>query len=114
MQIKRRINEDRWTISILSDREMKKLAGDKNTSGLCIASEKSIYIRQDSVDYQTIAHELYHAYWSYLYLSSTNDIKLDDAEEISAEFFANKGEIMVKKAKALTRDLKKLQKGKEE
>lgn len=109
MQIRRKINDDKWTISIVSDKEMRKHAsGDKNTSGLCVAHEKCIYIRQDSVDYITIAHELFHAYFSYLCLSSTKDISLDDAEEISAEFFAAKGEAMVKKAKQITRELQKL------
>lgn len=111
MQIKRRINEDKWAISIISDKEMKKVSGNKTTAGLCVAYEKIIYLREDSIDYATIAHELFHAYWSYLFLSDTNNIKLDDAEEIAATFFAAKGEIMIKKAKAITRDLQKLTKG---
>jgi Zn-dependent peptidase ImmA (M78 family) len=109
MQIRRKINDDKWTISIVTPKEMKKHAdGDKNVSGLCVAFEKAIYIRDDSVDYDTIAHELFHAYFSYLCLSSTNDIKLEDAEEISCTMFAAKGQIMVKKAKQFTRELKKL------
>lgn len=109
MEIRRKINEDKWTIRIVTSKEMKKHAdGDKNTSGLCVSFDKTIFIRDDSVDYNTIAHELFHAYFSYLCLSSTNDIKLADAEEIAAEMFAAKGEIMVKKAKQFTRELKKL------
>jgi hypothetical protein len=113
MQIKRKINEQKWTIKIVTLKEMKKIADDTHTSGLCMASEKTIYIREDSVDYTTIAHELFHAYFSYLCLSSTNDISLDDAEEIAAEFFAAKGEAIVKKAKGVTRDLLKLHQGKD-
>lgn len=109
MQIKAKINDDRWLIKVVSFKEMAKLAdGDVHTSGLCLAHEKTVFIREDSVDYSTIAHELYHAYFSYLCLHSTNDISLADAEEISADFFASKGEIMMKKAKQITRKLQNL------
>lgn len=108
MEIKRRINEDEWILRIVTEKEMRKISGSKTTAGLCVAYEKMIYIREDSIEYPVISHELYHAYWSYLYLSDTNDIKLDDAEEIGASFFAAKGEIMVKKAKQFTRELMKL------
>jgi hypothetical protein len=108
VEIRRKVNDERWTIKIVTEKEMKKVSGDKLTAGLCIAYEKTIYIREDSIEYAVIAHELFHAYWSYLYLSDTNDVKLDDAEEIAASFFAAKGEIMVKKAKQFTRELTKL------
>jgi hypothetical protein len=109
MQIKRKIHKDKWALIIVTPREMKKHAdGDKDTAGLCVAHAKTIYIRNDSVEYAVIAHELFHAYWSYLYLSDTNDINLTDAEEIGASFFAAEGEEMVKKAKQYTRELQKL------
>lgn len=108
MQIKRQIHKDKWTLKIVSFKEMKKVAGDKDTAGLCVPHEKTIYIREDSVEYPIIAHELWHSYWSYLYLSDTNNIELSDAEEIGASFFAAEGEEMVKKAKQFTRELQKL------
>lgn len=109
MEIRRRIHKDKWTLKIVTMKEMKKLAdGSATTSGLCVDAEKTIYIREDSVDYGTIAHELFHAYWSYLYLSDTSNICLDDAEEIGASFFAAEGEEMVKTAKRFYKALKKL------
>jgi len=108
MQIKKRLHKDKWTISIVTAKEMKKIADDDVTCGLCVADEKAIYIREDSVDYSVIAHELWHAYWSYLYLSDTSNVTLDDAEEIGASFFAAEGVEMVKKAKEITTALKKM------
>lgn len=109
MEIRRRIHKDKWTLKIVTMKEMKKLAsGDSDTSGLCLAHEKTIYIREDSVEYEIIAHELFHAYWSYLYLSDTTNIGLEDAEEIGASFFAAEGEEMVKTAKRFYKALKKL------
>lgn len=108
MQIRRKINGDMWTLKIVTSKGMRKEAGDKTTAGLCVAHEKTIYIRDDSVEYAVIAHELFHAFWSYLYLSDTNDIKLEDAEEIACTMFAAKGHIIVKKARQFTRELIKL------
>lgn len=109
MQIRRKIHKDKWVLAIVPPKEMKKHAdGNKEVAGLCVAHEKTIYIRNDSVEYAVIAHELFHAYWSYLHLADTNNIDLDDAEEIGASFFAANGEEMVKKAKQFTRELSKL------
>ncbi len=108
MEIRRRIHKDKWTIEIVSAKAMKKLADDEDVTGLCQETEKTISIREDSIQYEIVAHELFHAYWSYLYLGDTNNIKLDDMEEIGASFFAAQGVEMVRKAKKITRDLQKL------
>lgn len=109
MKIRRRIHKDKWNIEIVSPKAMKKLAdGSDEVCGLCLAHEKAIYIREDSIEYIVIAHEIFHAYFSYLRLSDTKNINLTDAEEIGAEFFAHEGREMVKKAKAITRDLQKI------
>lgn len=110
MEIRRKIHKDKWLLKIVSSKQMKKHAGNADTAGLCVAHEKAIYIREDSVEYAVIAHELFHAYWSYLYLSDTNNIQLSDAEEIGASLFAAEGEEIVKKSKQFTRELQKLHK----
>lgn len=114
MSVRCKINSDRWIVEVVSHKEMFKLAGDKDTTGLCDPHERVIYIREDSIDYGTVAHEIFHAHFSYLCLSTTENISLDDAEEISAEFFANKSKEMVKQAKQLTRKLEKLYAEREE
>lgn len=114
IETKTKINAEKWIIKVVSTKEMAKISDDKHTSGLCVAYEKIIYLREDSIDYVTVAHELYHGYFSYLCLSSTTDISLSDSEEIAAEFHAAKGETMVKHAKQLTKKLLKLHKELEE
>jgi hypothetical protein len=109
MEIRRRINKDRWLLKIVTPKEMRKLSGSNDTAGLCVPDDHAIYISDDSVTYRVIAHELFHAFWSYLHLKDTNNINLDDAEEIGASLFAGEGEEMVKKAKRFTKTLKKLQ-----
>lgn len=107
--MKTKINGATWTIESATTRQMKKERHDgEHLGGLCIPDQKRILIAEDCIDYKTVAHELYHAYWSTLYLDDTNEIKLLDIEEIAAAMFADKGEEIVRKAK---RVLKRLQKG---
>lgn len=107
--MKTKINGDTWNIEVVTTKQMKKERDDaEHLGGICVISKKLILISNDCVDYETIAHELYHAYFSTLYLADTNNILVEDFEEIAAEMFANKGEEIVRKAR---RTLKRLQKG---
>lgn len=110
MKIRRRINDDMWTFKIVNSREMKKQREDgDDIAGLCVSTEKTIYIHKDNVNYNVISHELFHAYFSSLHLDDTEALDIYQLEEIMASFFAAKAEVMVKKAKGITRDLQKLQ-----
>lgn len=110
MQIRVKINGDTWKIKVVTPKEMKKQKlADEAFAGLCVPSEKTIYIDNESIDMQTITHELYHAYFSYLYLDDTNSLKLLDLEEITANFFCSKAAELLKKAKVVQKKLIKLQ-----
>lgn len=109
MKIKTKINGTAWSVEVVTAKQMKKEREDgEELGGLCISDEKRILIAVDCVNYRVIVHELYHAYFSDLHLSDTNDIKLNDFEEIAASLMSDKGEEMVRKAKRI---LKRLQKG---
>ncbi len=108
MEIKIKINGQSWRVEVVSIKKMKEEAEDKDTLGLCVVHEKTIYIREDSVDYGTIAHELFHAFVADLCLSDTANIGLEDLEEIFAQHFESRGETIVKKAKQVNRELQKL------
>lgn len=108
--MKIKINGATWTVEVVTAKQMRKERDDgDHIAGLCIPDEKRILIAEDSIDYRTIAHELYHSYWSALYLNDTNELKLGDVEEIAAAHFADKGQEIIKKAKSV---LKRLEKGK--
>lgn len=110
MQIKIKVNGDTWKIKIVTPKEMRaQKKSDEVFAGLCVPSERTIYIDNESVEYQIILHELYHAYFSYLYLDDTNSLTLLDLEEITANFFCSKAPELLKKAKEVTKKLTKLQ-----
>lgn len=109
-QVKTKINGNLWTVELVSSKQMKKERADgEHLAGLCIPDDRRILVAEDCLNYKTVSHELYHAYFSDLHLSDTNSISLDDLEEIAAAMFADKGEEMVKKSKSV---FKRLEKGK--
>lgn len=110
MQIKIRINGDTWKIRVITPKEMRKQKiSDEVFAGLCVPDEKTIYIDNESIDHHVVLHELYHAYFSYLYLDDTNSLKLLDLEEITANFFCSKAPEILKKAKSVHKKLTQLQ-----
>lgn len=110
MQIRIKINGDNWKVKVVTPKVMKKQKLSEDTfAGLCVPSEKTIYLDNESIEYDIILHELYHAYFSYLYLDDTNSLTLLDLEEISANFFCSKAAEMLKKAKVVQKRLKTLQ-----
>lgn len=106
VQIKVRINGDNWKIKVVTAKVMaKQKESDDQFAGLCVPSEKTIYLDEDSVDHQTVLHELYHAYFSYLYLDDTTTLTLSDLEEITANFFCSKAPEVLRKAKSILKRL---------
>ncbi len=110
MEVRANINGTRWIVKVVSAKQMKKQRGPEEppAGGLCVPGEKTIYLDKDCVDYETIAHEIYHSYSSDLHLSDTNNMSLDDIEEVYAAQFAAKADKMVRQAKRITKELKKL------
>jgi hypothetical protein len=106
MQIKFKVNGQNWKIKTIDADEMKEQRADGDFAGLCVVDERMIYIDNKNIDFQTICHELYHAYFSYLHLDDTTELKIGDFEEITASHFAANAEEILKKAKQLTKDLK--------
>ena len=81
------INGDTWNIYLISNND------DLIDDGAAAASDsvaKEIYVRRESVTQAVIRHELWHAFFHYCYLADTN-IRIHDAEEVSAALFADRG-----------------------
>lgn len=107
MEKRIKVGDDRWTVRVVALAEMVEHTGDSNTAGLTIADQRLILINEDSVNFRVVAHELVHAYWYYLHLADTDDMTLDQIEEIMANFIPIQGEALLRKAKRLTRELQK-------
>lgn len=109
-EIKRKVNGTSWTFKVVDSREMKRQkVGD--FAGLCVPEDRMVFIHVDNIDYETVCHELFHAYVSDLHLDDTNHVQLSDIEEIFAGLFTAKGEKIIRQAKRLVKELKQLQDG---
>ena len=110
MQIRVRINGDFWKFKIVTAKFMAKQKESADAfAALCVPSERTIYVDEDCIEYDTILHELFHAYFSYLYLDDTTTLTLTDMEEILAVFFCSKAPEIIKKAKTVIKKLTELQ-----
>lgn len=101
------INGDKWDIEVVSVKQMKKEREDGDYGGLCIPADRTIFIAEDSIDLRIVTHELYHAYWSYLYLDDTQTMSVIDVEEIAAGMFTDKATMILKQAKSIHKSLSK-------
>lgn len=108
MQKKIKVNGSTWVLKLVTSEEMESLRGDGEYAGLCAASEKAIYFDKEELEYNVVLHELFHAYVSDLHLGDTHDIELSDVEEIFASMFTDKAEKIIRQAKRVFRELKKL------
>lgn len=82
------INEDKWKCVLNTKRAYIKLHGD-DSDAITLTTKKEMHFRKDTFSQNVVAHELFHAYWEYLCLDTTSEIKLSDVEEIMAEFMAS-------------------------
>src|SRR5690606_16563481 len=92
MEVKVKINNQKWKVKFLSDEEMEKISDDEDTclDGLTDKNLKIIYIRKNCGDLlSTIRHECYHAYFEQLCLEDSKEMMVEEFEEISARFFEN-------------------------
>ncbi len=91
MQIKFKINGQNWRIKTVNSDEMREQRADGDFAGLCVAAERMIFIDNDNVDYDTVCHELYHSYFSYLHLDDTQELTTGDYEEITVGEYMDNG-----------------------
>ena len=80
------INGDKWTINVYSKQDYESV--DKNARGECLSEIKTVVFNHGNLNKELILHEISHTYFDYLCLSTTSDIKLDDAEEIFCDFIS--------------------------
>ncbi len=107
MQIKFKINGHNWRIKTVNTDEMREQRADGDFAGLCVPKDRMIFIDDDNVDFETVSHEMFHAYFNYLHLDDTIDLSINNFEEIMASWFCSNADEVIKKAKQLTKALQK-------
>jgi hypothetical protein len=100
------INEDNWVIYIADDND--DVIADLGSAATTDLETKEIFFRRSEIKYKKVKHELYHAYFSYLYLNDTNTLSVSDLEEIMARFFSDRAEKIIETSKLIYEKLLEL------
>lgn len=80
------VKGDAWMCNVLPASEFNALFGENNT-GMTVIPDRRIYFKTDEIRWDTIAHEIYHCYFSYINTGSAN-LAQEDVEELNAEFIS--------------------------
>jgi hypothetical protein len=94
-----------WTIKPLSEDKFIKLFGD-SIEAITMEQYKTIYLNEEDYTLQTIKHELAHAYYSCLCTGPAN-LTAGQVEEVWCEMVARYGDVILKQAKFLYKQLRK-------
>lgn len=93
-----------WKVSVLEgDKFLRRFK--EEAAGFTLPDSMEIVIHEDEFNLKTIRHELLHAYYDGLCVSSA-DLTHHQIEEIFCELIAEHGESILKQAKHLYKDLK--------
>lgn len=86
-----------WTLRILSEKYFKKKNGNA-AAAVTKVHRRRIELRPKFLDHETVVHELVHAYLYELCIHSTDEMSLNDMEEVFAELMAKRGRELLDKA----------------
>lgn len=100
------INGDIWNVYLVEDDD-EVIAGESSSAETDFPN-REIFVRRSSVELTVILHELWHAYAGYCYLAHTENISIDDAEEVAAALFSDRGQTMLAKGVEIHQALLKL------
>lgn len=92
-----KINGVKWNYACLSDKEYEKRFGT-DSAGLTNKHQNEMYFKKCEFKFSLIIHELVHVYSKLMCLSDTNDISVEDFEEIRATFNETNNVQIIQKA----------------
>ena len=91
------INEDKWTVEVLSPTRYSDEIGD-DSFGIMDDDSKTITFNASNLNRSIVKHEVHHAYWSYLCLDDCDSFTTDQIAEITAMFAEKHSDKVRKKA----------------
>lgn len=96
----------RWVLLFMPQAAYDSRHGD-DSEGCTMQNTRRIYISEEGASYQTIVHELVHAYMGELCVSTTTRLSKNDLEEIFCELVAKHGKQIIRLARQLERAYRK-------
>ena len=99
-----------WTVRLLTDKYYRKKNG-KDSCAITKVHKRRIELRPKYLDWETVAHELTHAYKYEMCLHSTISVGEDDWEEFVCELVAKRGREIVELSDKLHAQIQSALKG---
>lgn len=96
----------RWVLLFVPQAAYEARHGS-DSDAITIADNRRIYISEEGASYQTLVHELVHAYLAELCVSTMTRLSKSDLEEIFCELMAKHGKQIIRLARQLERAYKK-------
>jgi hypothetical protein len=93
-----------WTLRVLSAKYYRKKNG-RDSAAVTKMHKRRIELQPSFLDSETITHELVHAYLYEMCLHSTNEITVDDLEEVFAELMAKRGRELLDRSDQLREEI---------
>jgi hypothetical protein len=88
--IKFEILNKEWVLRVLKRKKYNRTNGNDSVA-ITDGWKRRIDIAPNGVDYETLVHELVHAYLVEMCVKTTNEITVSDLEEVYAELMAKRG-----------------------
>lgn len=102
--MKIKIADSFWKIKLLTRKEFDKKF--ENAYALTDVENKILYFSDDSVNRNTVNHEVFHVFFS-LALVASSDLTMDQTEEVAAEVMGKYAEDYIKITRKIFNLLKK-------
>lgn len=96
------INHDLWTFYVVGDDDGVII--DEDSEAETDTETKEIHLKQSSVNLKNILHELWHVHTDYCFINTAN-LDAESMEEVSAELFSNRGDLILKQAREILEKL---------
>lgn len=88
-----------WTLRLMKRKKYREKNGE--TFAVTVFHKRRIDLAPDGRDLETITHELVHAYIHELCIATTNEMTVDDMEEVFCELMARRGRELLDLADSL-------------
>lgn len=95
-----------WTLRCLDKKRYCRSKTRANSVAITYRHKRRIDLSPAGLDHETLVHELVHAYLYEMCLYSTNDMSLDDLEEVFCELLSKRGREVLDLADALVARIK--------
>ena len=98
-----KVNEDDWVAYVVSDSD--HVIAAESSAAETDFHKREIYFRRGDLSLSDVRHELHHVFFGYTF-TRTAELDPDQMEEVAAELFAERGELMSSLAEELFEKLK--------